>query len=89
VSLGRKTGAAKLKPYHHSDPYAGLVVNKQQTAGGKSQRTYQVFRTISESVPGAWYHPGIEARDFFNDVSKYVDKIAPMVVDSFLKGLTK
>ena len=87
VALGKNTGAAKLKPYHHSDPYAGLTVQKQKTSGGASQRSYKVFRTISESVPGAWYHPGIEAREFFMEVDKYVDKIAPTIFESFAKEL--
>lgn len=87
VALPKNTGAEKLKPYHHSDPYAGLVVQKQKTAGGATQRSYKVFRTISESVPGAWYHPGIEARDFFMEVDKYVDKIAPSLFESFAREL--
>jgi hypothetical protein len=87
VSLGKKTGAKKLKPSHHSDPYAGLVVQKQAISGGKTQRTYKVFRTISEAVPGAWYHPGIEAKEFFLEIDKYVDKIAPTLFESFAKEL--
>lgn len=83
--------APKLRPHHSTDIYAGMKANLQpvQKAGGAPgqvahQRTYTTFRTISENVTNKWYHPGIEARNFFDKVESYVQKVAPGAIEAFL-----
>ncbi len=84
--------APKLRPHHTTDIFAGMIVNKQpvQKAGGKKgqvahQRTYTTFRMISEAVPDKWYHPGIDARHFMDDVGDYIQQNAPGAVRAYLK----
>lgn len=47
--------APKLKPSHKTDPYAGMVRFKTDTAGGRSS-TYLSFRVMVEGSPG-WIIP--------------------------------
>jgi hypothetical protein len=52
--------APKLKPQHHSDPYAGLV-RFDSTAGGKMPHSsYLTFRIMGEWQTGAWILPAKE-----------------------------
>lgn len=88
--------APKLKESHTTDIFAGMKVNKQVVAGGKkTQKTYSTFRMISQDAAGnprpggKWYHPGIRGRNFAEQVSDYVEQIAPAVVASLTKGLTQ
>ena len=83
--------APKLRPHHATDIFAGMIVNKQpvQKSGAPHgqvahQRTYTTFRTISDAVPDKWWHPGIEARNFLEEVSGFVDEIAPKAVRAYL-----
>lgn len=80
--------APKLRPHHTTDVFAGMKVNLQpvEGKGGKVryQRTYTTFRTISENVTDKWYHPGIEARNFLDDVHRYVVKVAPGAVNAYV-----
>lgn len=91
---GMQAGLApKLRPHHKTDIYAGMRVNRQAVShpggGGKvaHQRTYTSFRAISDR-PGTegWYHPGIQARDFFREVGAYVQKVAVPAVEAYIRG---
>lgn len=84
--------APKLRPHHSTDIFAGMIVNKQAVMGTTKhtndlvvghQKTYTTFRTISEAVPDKWYHPGIEARNFFDELGPYIEKVAPAAVQAF------
>lgn len=44
--------AAKLKPHHKSDPYAGMVKFDTNTPGGSKSSQYLTFRTMSEKSTG-------------------------------------
>jgi hypothetical protein len=86
-------GIGKLRPHHSTDIYAGMIVNKQavQKKGGGVgfQKTYTTFRTISEAVPDKWFHPGIQARHFMDDVSSYIEKVAPAAIEAFVQEMMK
>jgi len=87
--------APKLQRHHSTDIFAGMKVNKQAIVrGGKVtyQRSYTTFRMIAVDAQGnprpegKWRHPGITARNFADQVAAYVEKIAPMAVESYLRG---
>lgn len=92
-----QSGLAPLLRQHHStDIFAGMIVNKQpvQKSGGPHgavgfQRTYTSFRMISEKVPDKWYHPGIQAREFMEELDGWISKIAPPAIEAFVKGMVK
>jgi hypothetical protein len=71
----REGMAAKLRPHHSTDIFAGMVRMQKQYPGG-NQNTYMTFRTISDAVPDKWQHPGIEAAHLASEVQKYVERVA-------------
>ena len=77
---GRLPGglAPKLRPHHTTDIFAGMVRQEKRAKGGSRQSTYTTFRTISDNAPEKWLHPGIQPANLADQVSQYVDKIAPM-----------
>lgn len=88
--------APLLRKHHATDIYAGMIVNKQavQKPNGKPgevshQRTYTTFRTISEAHPDAWYHPGIQARDFMDTLGDYVRKVTPGAIQAYVDEVLK
>lgn len=89
----RKGLAPLLRPHHVTDIFSSMIVNKQPVTGKGGgvgfQRTYSTFRTISESEPGAWYHPGIEARDFMSTLPDYIAEVAPGAVEAFINEVMK
>ena len=85
--------APKLRSIHSTDIFSGMQARLQpisKPGGGVShQRTYETFRTISEnSSPDKWMHPGISARNYFNQLGDYIQKVAPGAVDAYIKGGT-
>lgn len=89
---GMQAGLApKLRAHHATDIYAGMRVNKQAVSapggGGKAafQRTYTSFRAISDKQESPhWFHPGIKAREFFDDTQAYVEKVAQAAVAAYI-----
>lgn len=85
--------APKLRPHHTTDIFAGMKVNLQPVSGGRFQRTYSTFRMISVDKTGQprpagkWQHPGITARNFVDQVSTYVDEIAPKAFEAYVNGV--
>ena len=83
----------KLKPYHHSDPYAGMV-RIQQTYEKATQSQYKTFRTISVDGEGTplgsspWIRPGTPGADLAKQVSEYVGtRLAPMAFQAYVDSL--
>jgi hypothetical protein len=72
--------APKLRPFHSTDIYAGLIRTKQPGSGS----VYNTFRTISEEVTDKWKHPGIKARNFFQSGQAYVERVAPRALQQAL-----
>jgi hypothetical protein len=64
----------KLAPWHSTDIFAGMqrVQKKYRTA---TQAHYVTFRTISSRNTTGWIHPGIEARNFAEQVEDHVNQI--------------
>jgi hypothetical protein len=70
--------APRLKAHHVTDIFAGMVKVEKQYEKSK-QSTYVTFRTISTTSghPDSWMHPGIEAEHLADEVSDFIDQIAP------------
>lgn len=79
-------GVGKLKPFHTTDIYAGMV-KQQKTYKSATQNTYTTFRTISEAHPEKFIHPGLTAVHIAHDVQKYVEDTLPKALEMTLGGL--
>lgn len=75
--------APKLQPHHVTDIYAGMVRKK---GSGKTGTSYTTFRTISESNPVGWIHPGLSGVHIGEDVSAYIERVAPAAFLNVLGG---
>ena len=62
----------KERGWHASGRFEGMV-----KSGG-----YMTFRTISQNNPRGWIHPGIRARHLIPQVQRFVQKIAPAVIEA-------
>ena len=83
----RKLLTTKMKPWHHSSVYRGMI-REAKTFKKKTQTTgYMTFRTLSENVIRGetdaagqatqhWFHPGISARHFAQKTQKHIRRIA-------------
>ena len=83
----------KLKPYHHSDPYAGMV-RIQETYEKATQSQYKTFRTISVDGSGGplgsspWIRPGTPGADLAKQVADYVGtRLAPQAFQAYVDSL--
>ena len=83
----------KLKEYHATDIYAGMVkLEKTYRKGPQSQ--YATFRTISVDGTGKgvgsspWIRPSTPGKGFAKQVSEYVGQIAPMAFETYAKGIS-
>lgn len=50
---------------------------------GPAQYTYFTFRTISQSNPVGWQHPGIKGRHLVKQVADWIGEVAPEAIASF------
>ena len=89
----KKISIPKLKPYHHSDPYAGMV-RIQQTYEKATQSQYKTFRTISVDGSGTplgsspWIRPATTGADLAKQVADYVGtRLAPMAFQAYVNAL--
>lgn len=78
-------GQVRTAAPHAVDIYAGMV-RQQKTYGRATQNTYMTFRTISTSQPDKWLHPGLEPAHLADEVSRYVDRVAPAALWAVLNG---
>lgn len=65
--------AAKLDPYHATDPLASLV--RHAPKGNQRGSTYMTWRTISQRGK-PWIHKGIKARHFLRRLAEEAPDIA-------------
>jgi hypothetical protein len=93
VQSQKKISIPKLKPYHHSDIYAGMV-RIQQTYEKATQSQYKTFRTISVDGSGSplgsspWIRPGTTGANLAKQVSEYVGtRLAPMAFQAYVDAL--
>lgn len=83
----RWKGAPKLKPWHSTDIYAGMVrMEKTYTQEGKPQNQYMTFRTISDNVQGKWLRKATPGIHLVDQVAIYVEGIAQEAFDTFLEA---
>lgn len=87
-----KMGIPKLKGHHTADIYSGMKKNRQAVTGPRGgvsyQNTYTTFRTISTNPESAgWIHPGIQAKNYAEDVHKFIEEQVPAVIDHVLEGI--
>ena len=80
--LANKTTGTK----HKTDIYAGMI-REEKTYEKATQSQYMTFRTISTGVrDDSWIRRAIPARHYAQDVAEYAQKLAPRVIQSFLKA---
>jgi len=89
----RKIVIPKIKPYHASDPYSGMV-RMQKTCQGATQSTYKTFRTIAVDGNGnglgssPWIRPASVGADLAKQVSEYIGtRLAPMAFQAYVNSL--
>lgn len=76
--------AQKIKPQHHSDPYAGMVKFNTTTPGGAKSSTYLTFRTMSEKSSG-WIVPAQPGQKIAEGVR---DAMQPKAENAFSKAIS-
>lgn len=82
-------GKPLLRPHHQTSIYAGMRRERKPYVNPKTQKTtvqsqYITFRRISTENTEGWDHPGIEARNFAQQVLDHVAKITPAVVETIV-----
>lgn len=93
----RKISIPKIKPYHASDPYSGMV-RIQKTYGSKDPRStqshYKTFRTIAVDGGGnpigssPWIRSATAGAFLAKEVSEYVGtRLAPMAFQAYVDSL--
>lgn len=79
--------APKLKAKHATDIYAGMI-KSSKTYEKATQSSYSTFRTISTtSGKDKWIRKPIPARNYAEDVQKFMNRILPKAIDSYLRGV--
>ena len=84
----RRILQTKMKPWHTTSIYTGMIRHEKQFAKTKQTTGYTTFRTLSENVKRAdehWLHPGIRARSFAQVTATYIGRIAPELIASATK----
>jgi hypothetical protein len=86
--VAHKLLTTKSKPWHATSIFMGMIREGKQFSSGRIQTTgYKSFRTISltDRAPGKhWFHPGIKARRFANEVNTHVGQVASRIVSATL-----
>lgn len=82
-------GAKKLASWHATDLFAGMAKRSMQYPSGKQTSGYLTFRMVSENpnienAGAKWLHPGIEAREFAEQVADHARQlVGPAVQNAF------
>jgi hypothetical protein len=96
VLHNRTVGKYHYKPWHATSIFTGMI-RARKFYGKRAQTSgYTTFRVLSQAVIRGerskegkatqhWFHPGIRARRFAQDTSRYVKKIAPGAFAQALK----
>jgi hypothetical protein len=84
-------GAQRLRPFHKSDLYHGLVASELSASGAVGPAgapTFSTFRTISvNSDPAAWHHPGIPAHHLMDQVVEDLPELASAAIQGVVDTL--
>lgn len=83
----------KIKPYHATDPYSGMV-RMQKTYKKATQSSYKTFRTIAVDGLGnpvgtsPWIRPSTPGASLAKQVSDYVStRLAPMAFQAYVNSI--
>lgn len=95
IEKRRRVGIPKIKPYHATDPYSGMVrMAKTYGKASQSQSTYKTFRTISIDGAGnkigssPWVRHATAGADLAKQVADYVGtRLAPMAFQAYVNSL--
>lgn len=93
----RKLLTTKMKPWHHSSVFRGMIRHEKKFAKATQTTGYTTFRTLSENVIRGetdeagqatqhWFHPGITARHFAQKTQKQVRRIAHHMLATSTSG---
>jgi hypothetical protein len=80
----------RVRHGHAVDLFAGATVFEQSVKGGKTQRTYGTFRTISTGQPEGWIHPGYKpgaGANLAGQVDEYIGRVGAEMIAAVQKGL--
>lgn len=80
--------APKLAEHHTASIFEGMVRVRHAYATGQGTQ-YMTWRTISESNPEGWRHPGIEARNIARDVESWIHEKGPRIAANVLAQALK
>lgn len=93
MSKGEQIFVPKLKSYHATDPYSGMV-RQEKTYQGATQSSYSTFRTISVDAGGQgvgsspWIRPATQGKFLAQQVAEYVGtRLAPQAFQAYVDGL--
>jgi hypothetical protein len=82
----------KIKPYHATDPYSGMV--RMAKTYNSTQSSYKTFRTIAVDGAGQpvgsspWIRPATPGANLAQQVCDYVGtRLAPMTFQAYVNGL--
>lgn len=75
----------RMRRGHVTDIYSGMVRIRHKYEKA-TQTQYMTWRTISTRVKDGWIHPGIRARNFSDEVERYVHLIAKSALKNILKN---
>lgn len=90
----KTVGKHRYQPWHATSIFTGIIRQRKKYQRA-SQSQYTSFRVISQAVIRGekdkagkatqhWFHPGIKARRFAQDTSRYLKKIAAQAVQGAL-----
>lgn len=72
----------RSKARHKHDIVGGMEKFQKRTSTGRFAGSgFRTFRTISRNVTTGWIHPGIQAHNFFRDVSEEMRADVVTIVD--------
>jgi len=90
---GQQVFLPKLREYHATDPYAGMV-RMEKTYRQATQSSFMTFRTISVDASGTgvgsspWIRQATPARNLASKVAEHVaSRLAPMAFEAYVKGI--
>ena len=84
--------APKLRPYHATDIYAGMV-REEKTYKKATQNQYTTFRNIAVDGSGQpvgsspWIRPRTPGKFFVQKVNQFVQKIGPQAFQAYVESL--
>jgi hypothetical protein len=85
VKIPGESGTRTYEPKR--GPYDSMIHTAKKTGGGGVSGRYFTIRRISEnSDPASWIHPGLQPLNFFPEVAKLVEQIAPKMIKNYLWG---